>query len=92
LDAVLAAIADLNSLGYAQVLLMKLNCIISQNGIERAEKICEDFANQKASMEQKLRILDGFVCQILYQTDAAFLKNAKGLCAWRWTWHPARSL
>jgi len=56
------------------------------------KKSAKIFANQKASMEQKLRILDGFVCQILYQPTPPFLKNAERLVRLALDWHPARSL
>jgi hypothetical protein len=76
---VIATIADPNSISYAEAFLLKLQYCTSQNAIERAEQACVDFVNGEASTEQKIKILDGFVCQILYQPASPFLKNAERL-------------
>jgi tetratricopeptide (TPR) repeat protein len=79
LDQLMALISDPSSDSYVQALLMKLHSIFCQNAIERAEKACLEFVNRDVSTEQKLRVLDGFVCQIVYQPVPLFLQNAERL-------------
>jgi len=73
LDRLMPAISDHNSDGYVQLLLVKLNCLLGQNQIERMEALCLDYTQQDAGKEQKIKVLDGIASYILYQSSSALL-------------------
>jgi tetratricopeptide (TPR) repeat protein len=75
-DEMMSSILDHNSEAYVYLLMIKLQCILSTQEIERAEAVCLDFLQQDIRKEQKLKVIDGFACQILYQ-PSPFLKQAE---------------
>ena len=76
-DELIASLPDINSAVYANLLLAKLDCTLKQNDFERAEKTCLDFINHDVAIQQKIRILDGFACRLLYQPSSPLLAQAE---------------
>jgi hypothetical protein len=78
-DRLLSAVTDHNSALYVHLLLIKVDCLLRQNQIGQAEKICVDYVQENVSNEQKLMMLDGFSSYILYQPSAAHFVRAEKL-------------
>jgi tetratricopeptide (TPR) repeat protein len=79
LERLLTAVTDHNSGLYMHLLLTKVDCLLRQNQIDQAEKICVDYAQENVSNEQKLMVLDGCASYILYQSSAAHFARAEKL-------------
>jgi predicted Zn-dependent protease len=77
LEQLLTAVKDHNSGLYMHLLLTKVDCVLRQNQIEQAEKICVDYIAENVSNEQKLMVLDGFASYILYQSSTAHFARAE---------------
>jgi tetratricopeptide (TPR) repeat protein len=78
-DQAFAGMPDSKAAGCWPLVLLKLEYIVSQNDIARAEKVCLNWVNQAATTEEKVRILDGLASQILYKPASSFLDNAERL-------------
>jgi hypothetical protein len=76
-DKLLPVITDHNSEGYLNLLLIKLDCFLKQNHIEKAECICLEYIQENVSQEQKVKMLDGAASYILYHSLSAFSKQAE---------------
>lgn len=79
LDQVLAGLPAGQSGSWWPLALIKIDYIISQNDIERAEKVCLGWVDQATTTEEKLRVLDGVASQILYRSASSFLDKAERL-------------
>ena len=78
-ERLLPAATDHNSALYVHLLLIKVDCLLRQNQIDQAEKICLDYVQENVSDEQKLMMLDGCASYILYQSSAAHFARAEKL-------------
>lgn len=78
-DELLSTIADPNSEAYAAAFLMKLDCVLQQRDAQRAEHLCLGVHTLRVSPIQKQKILDGFICQILYKPKPSHLDTAERL-------------
>lgn len=79
LDQTIAGMPNSKAAGCWPLVLIKLEYIISQNDVARAEKVCLDWVNQAATTEEKVKLLDGLASQILYKSASSFLVNAERL-------------
>jgi Peptidase family M50 len=79
LDRLLSVIADQNSEAYNHLLLVKVQCHFSLQQADKAEALCDEYAQSGISKEQKLKLIDGAACFILYQPASPFLKHAERL-------------
>lgn len=77
LDRLLPVVTDHNSALYAHLLLLKVDCLLRQNQIEQAEKICAAYSQEDVGNERKLMMLDGFASYILYQASSAHFACAE---------------
>jgi hypothetical protein len=78
-ERLLSAVTDHNSALYAHLLLIKVDCLLRQDQIDEAEKICVDYVQENVSNEQRLMMLDGLASYILYQSSAARFGRAEKL-------------
>jgi tetratricopeptide (TPR) repeat protein len=76
-DRLLPDVKDHNSALYAHLLLVKVDCLLRQNHIDQAEKICAEYVEENVSKERKLTVLDGFASYILYQSLAPHFLRAE---------------
>jgi tetratricopeptide (TPR) repeat protein len=79
LDQALAGTPESKAIGRWPLQHLKLEYIVLQNDVSRAEKACLDWVNQAATIEEKIRILDGFISQVLYKSIVSFLNTAERL-------------
>ena len=79
LDRALAGTTERSVAERWPLALLKLEYILAQNDVERAEKACREWVNQAATTEEKVRILDGFASEVLYTSTSSALENAERL-------------
>jgi tetratricopeptide (TPR) repeat protein len=79
LERLLPAVTDHNSALYVRFLLIKVDCLLRQDQIDQAEKICVDYVQENVSNEQKLMVLDGCASYILYRSSTAHFARAEKL-------------
>ena len=79
LDQLMPATADQSTSAYSQLLLAKVQCLLSLQQIDEAEALCRNYAQREVSSEYKLSVIDGAACFILYQSSSPFLKHAERL-------------
>ena len=78
-DRLLPAAKDHNSPLYVHLSLIKVDCLLRQNQIDQAEKLCVDYVQENVCEEQKLMMLDGFASYISYQSSAEHFAWAEKL-------------
>jgi tetratricopeptide (TPR) repeat protein len=73
LERIIPVVGDHKSEVYLDLLTTKLHCLLSQNQIDQAERLCLDYVHQEVGVEHKVKILDGIASDILYHSDSASL-------------------
>jgi hypothetical protein len=76
-ERAMGLVEDRNSNEFAQLYLAKLKTCIHCGEIERAEQMCLAFVAEDIHKEQKMRVLDGFACLLLYQLSSPCLLQAE---------------
>jgi Tfp pilus assembly protein PilF len=67
----------LGSAVYGILLVRKLKCIVWQNDIPRANRLCSDYLETTISTSDKIAFLDEWACMALFEEPPGFLNDAQ---------------